>query len=162
CVMLVITLMLWLKPHESILRKLRDSDLPERTGLPVMPSGSASVAWWGMIGLITILGSGFAALVYSYFYIRLFSPQWPQDGLSRPNLWIGAAAFGALLVAGVIQNWGLRRFRMNEPVPARWFMAGPLLAGMLYLALQLWDWASADFTLQTNAYGSLFFVLSGA
>src|SRR5690606_6743928 len=127
-VMLVISLVLWLKPHESIMSKLRESDLPERTGLQVMPSGSASVVWWGMIGLISILGSGFAALIYSYFYIRLFSPQWPQAGLSRPNLWLGAAGFGALLVAGVIQNWSLRRFRLGQQGPARWAMAGVLLA----------------------------------
>ena len=57
------------------------------------------------------------------------------------------------------------------PSPSGWLHLGmvPLAlaagigaAAIGYLALQAWDWWWLDFTPQTNAYGSLFYVLSGA
>jgi cytochrome c oxidase subunit I+III len=157
---LVISLIIWLRPRKAMLQMLRESDLPERTGLPVMPSGTSAVGWWAMVGLLSIVGSAFAALIYSYFYIRLFSQQWPQGGLALPNLWLGAAAYGALAVAGLIQSWSMKCFRRDDQLQARLGFAAAFLCGALYLALQGWDWLRADFTLQTNAYGSLFFVIS--
>jgi len=160
--MLIACLAVWLLPRESTLQWLRESDLPDRTGLPVMSSGSSSVAWWGMVGLLSIVGSMFAALFYSYFYIRLFSDQWPQEGLPRPELWLGGAAYAALIGAGLCQRWAMSRFRDSDHTGARVrYAAAGVLAGA-YLAMQVWDWSELNFTHQTNAYGSLYYVLSGA
>ncbi len=161
CAVLAVCLVLWLRPRESILKQLRESDLPERTGLPVMSSGSASVGWWAMVGLLSIVGSAFAALFYSYFYIRLFSEQWPQEGLARPNLWLGGAAYAALIGTGLTHRWALSRFRDDDQRGARMRYAAALAIAAVYLGLQIWDWLEQDFTHQTNAYGSLYFVLSG-
>ena len=159
---LVACLAIWLLPREATLKLLRESDLPSRTGLPVISSGSSSVAWWGMVGLLSIVGSGFAALFYSYFYIRLFSEQWPQEGLARPELWLGGAAYAALIGAVLCQRWGLSRFRDNDQRGARLRYAAAVIIAAAYLGMQIWDWLEVDFTHQTNAYGSLYFVLSGA
>src|SRR5690606_34023575 len=56
---LIASLAVWLLPREATLITLRESDLPARTGLPVMSSGSSAVAWWGMVGLLTIIGAMF-------------------------------------------------------------------------------------------------------
>lgn len=158
---LIASLAVWLLPREATLITLRESDLPARTGLPVMSSGSSAVAWWGMVGLLTIIGAMFAALFYSYFYIRLFSEQWPQEGLPRPELWLGGAAYAALIGAGWCQRSALNRFRDDNPAGARLRYTVAMVIAAAYLGMQVWDWSELNFTHQTNAYGSLYFVLSG-
>lgn len=162
CGALIASLAIWLLPREATLKRLRESDLPSRTGLPVMSSGSSAVGWWGMVGLLTIIGSVFAALFYSYFYIRLFSDQWPQEGLPRPELWLGGAAYAAVLGAGYCQRWGLNHFRNLNPSGARVRCWVTVVLAITYLGMQTWDWSDLNFTHQTNAYGSLYYVLSGA
>ncbi len=159
-IVLIGSLVIWLNPREAKLRMLGDSDLPDRTGLPVLASGSAAVGWWGMIGLLTLIGSAFAALFYSYFYIRLHSTQWPQEGAAYPGLFLGAAAFLPLIAAGPLHVWGMRCFRRDAGGRGH-FVVGAIGAGA-YLALQIWDLSRQSFTHQTHAYGSLFFVISGA
>src|SRR5690606_8037886 len=123
--------------------------------------GSASVAWWAMVSPLSIIGSAFAALFYSYFYIRLFSEQWPQEGLPRPELWLGGAAYLALMGAGGCQRWALNRFRIDDSAGARIRYAAAMVIAAAYLGMQVWDWSELNFTHQTNAYGSLYFVISG-
>jgi heme/copper-type cytochrome/quinol oxidase subunit 3 len=106
-----------------------------------------------------MIGSSYAALFYSYFYIRLFSDQWPQDELARPHLGWPSLGYGFLVVAGIAQAWSMRCFRRDEK--ARLGFAGGLLAGAIYAGLQGLDWLQTEFTPQTNAYGSLFYVISG-
>lgn len=158
---LITSVFIWLQPRESVLRRLRESELPETTGLPVLSSGSVAAGWWGMVGFLTLLGSSFAALVYSYFYIRLFSPQWPPSGSSLPSLPLGFAAYACLAVAGLFHRWGLSRFRdAAESSTRAALVIGPAVA-VGFLILQGWDWSRQDFTHRSHAYGSLFFVISG-
>ncbi|HLT34716.1 MAG TPA: cytochrome c oxidase subunit I, partial [Enhygromyxa sp.] len=81
------------------------SELREATGLPVATHGRHSVAWWGMIGLLAILATVLGALVFSYFYLRLYSPQWPQAGAAPPSWRWTTAAAGSLLLSGLAQAW---------------------------------------------------------
>ncbi|TVP94622.1 MAG: cytochrome c oxidase subunit I [Planctomycetaceae bacterium] len=158
---LIISVFIWLLPRESVMRRLRESELPASTGLPVLSSGSVATGWWGMVGFLTLLGSSFAALIYSYFYIRLFSPQWPPSGSDLPNLPLGSAAYACLVVAGVIHCWGMSRFRAAAESSARAALVIGSAVAVGFLALQGWDWSRQNFTHQSHAYGSLYFVISG-
>lgn len=108
-----------------------------------------------------MLGSSFAALIYSYFYIRLFSPQWPPSGFAPPNLPLGAAAYACLAMVGFVHRWGIGRFRIGAETSTRSALAAGSAAAVGFLVLQGWDWSRQDFTHQSHAYGSLFFVISG-
>jgi len=158
---LIISVFIWLLPRDSVMRRLRESELPESTGLPVLSSGSVATGWWGMVGFLTLLGSSFAALIYSYFYIRLFTPQWPPGGFDLPNLPLGSAAYVCLVVAGVIHYLGMNRFRAAAESSARAALVVGSAVAVGFLALQGWDWSRQNFTHQSHAYGSLYFVISG-
>src|SRR5690606_8572520 len=141
-----------------VLTQLSESRLPHETGLSVTPTGTQSVVWWGMVGLLVMYASSFGALFYSYFYVRLFSDTWPQEDLPRPALLLPAVVYGLLLLAGVFQVWAARSYAPRRTVAARIGLLGAILSGAAFVAGKLFLLWQTEFTPWTNAYGSLFYV----
>lgn len=156
-----IAIVLWLRPKKRILDVLWESDIQQRTGLTVFPTGTLSVGWWGMLGLITIMASSLGALLYSYFYIRLFSPQWPQGELPLPAWGLASAVFALLLIAGGLQAWGLKAFSKNQRRRAQVLFSSALVLSIAFVSCLGVELAMQDFSPQANAYASLFFTLTG-
>jgi heme/copper-type cytochrome/quinol oxidase subunit 3 len=152
-------LIYWLAPNRQVVEMLRASSVGERAGLPIFTLGPRSTAWWGMLSLLAIIGTGFGAVVYSYFYIRLFATEWPQHHLPLPPLVLPVVAFGVLVASAGAQALAVRAFHRGQ----RWLLTGSLvgviLLGVGFLGWQGTELAAQPFTWQTNAYGSLFFLL---
>jgi cytochrome c oxidase subunit I+III len=150
----------WLWPARERLDMMRASGLEEKSGLPIFTTGNPSSGWWGAISLLAILGTAFAVLIYCYFYLRLFSAEWPQDGLALPKLGLPAlstlamaASSGALWLAGRNYWRGLGR-RMHLG------FAGCLGGGVLFLILQSVLLGGLEYLPQENAYASLVHVIT--
>jgi cytochrome c oxidase subunit I+III len=87
---------------------ISSADIGGGISLPVSSSGAGSHSGWAMIVLLLVGGSIFAALVFSYLYLRLVSPEvWPAaagDALPEARLpWMSAgllAASSAMVTAG--------------------------------------------------------------
>jgi cytochrome c oxidase subunit I+III len=103
--------------------------------LPVYATGPTSHSWWAMVVLLLVAGSIFAALVFSYLFLWLVSPDvWPAaTGRALPALaWplgsglLYAASSGLVAVASRALGAGSRR--------ARWPVRLLLLAAMMVLA----------------------------
>lgn len=159
---LFIILMLWLSPKPKILKMLRESYLPERSGLPVMSTGPRSTVWWGMICWLAMYASSFAALLYTYFYLRLFTPQWPPVGIPDPEVGMAALSYGFLIVGSVAQCYGLTCFRQKNWAFSRIAIGGAILCGAIFIAMECWEFWRVGLTLRTDAYSSIYFVLSWA
>jgi acetylornithine deacetylase/succinyl-diaminopimelate desuccinylase-like protein len=143
---------------------LRDSEVSERSGLPIFTTGRRSTGWWGAVCLLASIGTMFAVLFYAYFYIRLFSPVWPQDELARPALGLPLLAFALLIASAAAVYWGAMKFRTTQRLPLLAAVPGLALAAglaVIFAVLQIVSLVGLDFTPQTNAYGSLFYVISG-
>src|SRR5690606_18849399 len=131
------------------------SELREATGLPVATHGRHSVAWWGMIGLLAILATVLGALVFSYFYLRLYSSQWPQGGEPLPSWRWTTAAAAALALSGLAQAW-LSWRRRARPERPHWLGYASLFAsGSAGLILSILALATGGARLTANAYGSI-------
>ncbi|MEX0653694.1 MAG: cytochrome c oxidase subunit I [Phycisphaeraceae bacterium] len=152
----------WVWPGEWRLARMRDDDVADAAGLPVFPSGSASTAWWGMVCLLAVLGTVFAVLVYSYYYLWLFSEQWPQERLPRPGLLWPAAALAVLAVGSGAIGWAERQFNRHQLHLTRAGLIAATVAVVLFLAWQGWELYSVPFLPQTNAYGSIYFIAHAA
>jgi cytochrome c oxidase subunit I+III len=152
----------WLRPQPKVTRILRGSDLEDRSGLPVMATGRKATAWWGMLGFIVILGTALIALIYSYFYIRLFAPRWPPAGTALPGLLIPSVSFLLLVLSGVAQVCSFRAFRRGHKLGTQAGLAGAFLLAGLFLVWQGFEMARIDFTFDSHAYGSLFCVIHWA
>jgi cytochrome c oxidase subunit I+III len=156
---LVVALVAWLRPRQEIIEMQRTDPVGPAAGLPVVTKGHRSTAWWGMVGLVAVLAVVYAALIYSYFYIRLFSPEWPQNGLPKPDPWgLPAVAFGALALSAVFQFGAQAAFRAGLAVWAVGASAAAFVLGALFVGMLLYLVGTLPFPATVNAYASVFWV----
>ena len=126
---------------------------------------SASNGWWGMALLIATEATLFTILLASYFYVRFNTVEgWPPDGIDDPKL-LRAAVMTIVLAGSSLfvhaAESGIRRGSRRALVGG---LAVGFLLGATFLGLQIWetDAVARDVTPRTNAYGSLFFTVTGA
>ena len=126
--------------------------------------GTRSTGWWGMVGLITTEATLFATLLVSYFYLRFQStPEWPPDGIEAPTLAIPLVMTVLLLGSSVPMHWAETGIRKGKQGRLR---AGLLIAFLMaaaFLSLMGVEYAEKlpEVTATTNAYGSLFYGITG-
>jgi cytochrome c oxidase subunit I+III len=151
----------WIWPDGRRLALARQSDIAARTGLTVLPRGSHATAWWGMLCFLGVLGTAFAALAYAYFYLWLYSEAWPQGGIERrPHFLAILVALPALAATGCAALVG--RFQREARTPrTRSFLLGAILFGSAAMIVLLVEMGALPFRPQDNAYGSIFWTLSG-
>jgi len=158
----VAALFAWHWPSRKELDLMRTSTLPAETGLPIFTTGTKSLGWLGMLFLMLVLGWCFGTLFYSYFYLRLYSTVWPQDGLPLlPPLQSGLT-YAAVVAAAASFGAAWYAFRQaNRRLSVVGLIVGMLLS-MTFLAVHITHLTRLGFAPQTNAYGSIFYVLSWA
>jgi heme/copper-type cytochrome/quinol oxidase subunit 3 len=129
--------------------------------LPLEVAGARAPGWWAMVLMIATEATLFACLLSSYFYLRASAASWPLGDIHRPELQLPAIMTMVLLSSSVPVYWAESGIRQGN----RWRLRIGLLLGFglgaLFLGLQAYEYAHKDFTLQTNAYGSLFFTITG-
>jgi cytochrome c oxidase subunit I+III len=135
--------------------------LRSRLSLPLAGLGTRSCAWWGTLALIVILFIALGSLVFSYFYLWLYSESWPQAELELPSPGLPAASL-LLLFSSVLVR---ARFRGKETVARRralwWEAASAIATGVGFLTLSLLHPGATSFPPSVNAYASVFHAISG-
>ncbi|SFE83187.1 cytochrome c oxidase subunit 3 [Blastococcus tunisiensis] len=122
--------------------------------------------WWGMVLTLATDVAAFAALLAAYFYIRFVTAgdNWPPGEIPEPKLLKAWIMTGLLLTSSlplVVADLGIKKGRRGR------LLAGvglTFLLGAAFLAVQGLEYhekLTKEFTPQTNAYGSLFFAITG-
>jgi hypothetical protein len=111
---------------------------------------------------MAVLGWSFGTLLYSYFYLRLYSFAWPQDGLPLPSLLLPALLFAVVPLAALVFGWAWHVFRSGFKLHCMLGLAAGNFLMLVFLVLHGSYLAGLSFSPQTNAYGSIFFVLHWA
>ena len=127
------------------------------------PSGRTT-GWWGMVLFICTETATFAAFLASYYYLR-FSDDgpWPPAGDKLPSLVLPTVGT-ALLIISCLPMWLAGRAAVARAGGRRLLMlALTLCGGVGFLVLQVLDWQSEwpASTLGKDAYGSLFYAVTG-
>jgi heme/copper-type cytochrome/quinol oxidase subunit 3 len=128
------------------------------------PRDPAASAWVGMaivLGAWTVL---FAALLLAYAVVRTEAPLWPPPGL--PRLPRGALAVNTMVLAAasLALRGAVSAARRAESARVRPYLAGALVLGAGFLALQVLVWhglVARGLSPRSGVYGSVFFALSG-
>jgi cytochrome c oxidase subunit I+III len=158
----IVALFIWLWPDRRELERMRTCDLPEKTGLPIFTLGTQSLGWLGMLFAMAVLGWCLGTLLYAYFYLRLYSTTWPQNELPLPALWPASLLFGLPAFAALTMAIAWRTF---AAVDKRATLIGLAIACALQVGFVIghfYDLNTLTFSPQTNAYGSVFYVMSWA
>ncbi len=130
---------------------------------PEAPIGH-STGWWGMVLFIATEGVTFAAAIAAYFYLRFaHASPWPPPADKAPDLVLPSVATGVLVLSCVPMAVAVRTARARLAVLSGVTTTATLLAGCGFLVLQILDWVSEwpSSTLSKDAYGSLFYLVTG-
>jgi cytochrome c oxidase subunit I+III len=152
------SLVYWLYPRDEVLQMLRTSDVGRRSGLPIIVTGVKSTAWWGAVCTLIILGTCVGAMLYSYFYIRLYSDQWPQGAIQPPDLALPTVIYALLAITSASLYFANRSFRLGQPLAIQAGFTTSLLLGTIFLVVKTYLITQIEFSHQENAYASLFYL----
>ncbi|SEK69226.1 cytochrome c oxidase subunit 3 [Blastococcus sp. DSM 46786] len=146
------------------------------TALPAAATDPAAAArevpagrrpgWWGMVLALVTDVAAFAALLAAYFYIRFVTAgdNWPPGDIAEPKLlkaWIMTALLLASSAPLVFADHGIKNGRRGRMLAG---VGVTVLLGVAFLVVQGLEYReklTVEFTPQTNAYGSLFFAITG-
>jgi cytochrome c oxidase subunit I+III len=131
---------------------------PQRT-LPMDGHGHHSTGWWGMVFLIITEAALFAFLLFSYFYLDAQSTVWPPAG--PPELTLAVINTIILVASSVPMRLGVVAIRQGRRSALTAWLILAILTGIAFLIIEAIEWSRKPFTPQTNAYGSLFFTITG-
>ena len=102
----------------------------------------------------------FSALFAAFFTIRNASKVWPPPGTELDTYQALVFTF-VLLASSPTMQIGVWAAERGERIKARFWTVVSLLLGAAFLANQMYEWKTLPFTPRSNAYGSLFYVMSG-
>jgi heme/copper-type cytochrome/quinol oxidase subunit 3 len=127
--------------------------------LPVGAEGAEAVGWWGMVFFILTEAALFAYLFLSYFYLGSRYPVWPPSGPPEIAL---AVINTVILVGSSIPMWiAERAMRRGQMGVFNILLLIVLVMGVAFLIIEATEWGRQSFTPATNAYGSLFYTITG-
>ncbi len=128
--------------------------------LPVGSKGRLSSGWWGMVTLIATEAALFAYLLFSYFYVASQKGgAWPPGG--PPKLALAIPGTIVLMLGSVTMWWGEKGIRAGRRRQLLIGLGASVVLGVAFVALEGIEWSQKNFTPKTNAYGSLYFTVTG-
>jgi cytochrome c oxidase subunit 3 len=128
--------------------------------LPVAPTGRRASGWYGMMFLIATEGALFVYLLFSHFYLASHAPgPWPPSG--APDILIAATNTVILLVSSLTAWWGQKRIEKGSATGLILGLSLSMLLGLIFVGVQVHEWLSKTFTPASDAYGSLYFTITG-
>jgi cytochrome c oxidase subunit 3 len=128
--------------------------------LPLHGSGTASPTWWGTLAFMLIEGTGFALAIVVYLYLMSIANTWPINA-PVPDILPGSL-LTALLVLSVIPNVLVARWANRREL--RKVQVGLIVMSLLGIAplfLRAFEFPALHVKWDTNAYGSITWVLLG-
>jgi len=133
--------------------------------LPRHTHGPRAFGWWGMVWLIATEATLFAALIASYFYLRFRSgPEWPPGGIEDPTLGLPLVMSAILLSSTIPVHLAEKGIEKGNLSRLRWGLGLGFLLGAIFLTMTLaieWPEKLHEFSPRTNAYGSMYFTVTG-
>jgi cytochrome c oxidase subunit III len=128
--------------------------------LPVGPIRRHGIGWWGAGALIASEAALFTYLLFSYYYLGATNPSgWllepaPSLKLALPNT--------VLLLASSVVVWigerGILSMRRSQALLG---FGIAFLMGAGFAAVQVLEWRTKTYGLDTSSYASLYFVITG-
>lgn len=131
---------------------------------PPLLSGSVGVrasGWWGVVFLVLSEASIFAYLFFAYFYYAVHFDYRPWPPYGAPSLRLPIAETVLIFFGAAGMWWADRRAALAVKLPALVGMAITIVLGIMFVLLGLLDWRDKPFALSSDAYSSIYFIMTG-
>jgi cytochrome c oxidase subunit 3 len=102
----------------------------------------------------------FAGLFAAYFTLRSENDPWPPDHVELPTVRAGIFTLVLVISSFTMHGAVVAAKRHDKRVALRW-LALTWLLGAIFLLNQGLEYAASEFTMSTDAYGSIFFLMTG-
>ena len=102
----------------------------------------------------------FSGLFAAFFTIRANAAVWPPAGTKLDTYQALVFTF-VLLASSPTMQFGVWAQERGERAKARAWVIASFLLGAAFLGNQMYEWTHVPFRPRTNAYGSLFYIMSG-
>ncbi len=130
-------------------------------GTPLHEERGVNTALLGMLLFIASEVMFFGGLFAVYFNVRAANRVWPPEGFHIEAWPIATIATTILVVSSFTMQWAIWRIRVNDRTGMNRALAVTLLLGIVFLAIQLYDYTTLGFGLSSGVYGSLFYTMTG-
>ncbi|MGH9062891.1 MAG: cytochrome c oxidase subunit 3 [Acidimicrobiales bacterium] len=129
---------------------------------PVAPAPPGRPSMLG-VGVMIWLGSElmfFSGLFAAYYTIRAHAVTWPPPG-DTLDVYQSAAFTWVLVMSSVTMQKAVWEEEHNNRNAARWWLALTFVMGATFVLSQAVEWTKVPFSASTDAFGSLFYVMTG-
>ncbi|HEY2802423.1 MAG TPA: heme-copper oxidase subunit III [Actinomycetota bacterium] len=116
-----------------------------------------------LFGTVAFLSSElmfFGGLFAAYFTLRAVSAVWPPADVKLEVL-EPAIATTLLVTSSITMQRALTRARAGDLDGMRRWVGITIVLGVLFLSSQVRTWLAADFGVSSNAYGTMFYGMTG-
>ena len=115
----------------------------------------------GMVLFVASEAMFFAAFFGAYFTIRAASKVWPPSGVAPLKADIPTILTVILVSSSVVLQLGVRSVRKGNLRAFKMWLGATLLLGIVFLALQLYDYSQLGFGVKDGVFGTLFYMMTG-
>jgi heme/copper-type cytochrome/quinol oxidase subunit 3 len=120
-----------------------------------------STAWWAMATVIATEGMVFVILLGAYFFLRASAPQWPQGGISPPELKLSVPFSFVLWGSSIPIFYAEAAIRRGSQRGLRVGLLISAVMGLAFVAYTFFAFQDLTFGWRDNAYGSIFYLIVG-
>jgi cytochrome c oxidase subunit III len=116
-----------------------------------------------LFGMVAFLSSElmfFGGLFAAYFTLRALSAVWPPADVKLEVL-EPAIATTLLVISSFTMQRALTRARAGDLDGMRRWVGITIVLGVLFISSQVRTWLAADFGVSSNAYGTMFYGMTG-
>jgi cytochrome c oxidase subunit III len=116
-----------------------------------------------VLGVVLFLASElmfFAALFAGYYELRANRTQWPPPMVHLKPLEAGYGTF-LLFVASVVMVLATKAMDRRNMRAARWWTFSAIVAAVSFVLETIHGYADDAFSISTNAYGSIYYTMTG-
>ncbi len=129
----------------------------------------------GMLGFILFLASEvmfFGGLFAAYFIARADAPSWPPTELLTPeqiaagvnfdlHVAVPAIATAVLITSSITIQWAEFQIQKGNNSGLIWGLFITLALGIVFLAMQMYDYSVLEFGVSDTIFGTTFYTLTG-
>jgi cytochrome c oxidase subunit III len=129
----------------------------------------------GMLGFILFLASEvmfFGGLFAAYFIARADAPSWPPEQLLTPeqiaagvelelHVALPAVATALLILSSITIQWAEFQIKKGNQSGLIWGLFITLVLGLVFLAMQMYDYSVLHFGPGDTIFGTTFYTLTG-